>query len=102
MKRFKVQFITCIVVCGMAESCVKPEEPGSCVPCIEIEFDKSRGRVYVNILELGYLYDVLAKYDLMPNEDLTVWHGSIEKDTVKKLIEDLKEKGFDKITYLEY
>jgi Mrp family chromosome partitioning ATPase len=72
------------------------------VPCIEIEFDKSRGRVYVNILELGYLYDVLAEYDLMPNEDLTVWRGSMEKDMVKKLIEDLKEKGFDKITYFEY
>jgi hypothetical protein len=102
MKRFKVRFTTYIVVCGMAEPCVKPEEPEPCVPCIEIEFDKSRGRVYVNILELGYLYDVLAKYDLMPNEDLTVWYGRIEKDMVKKLIEDLKEKGFDKITYSEY
>lgn len=86
----------------MAEPCVKPEKPEPCVPCIEIEFDKSRGRVYVNILGLGYLYDVLAKYDLMPNEDLTVWHGSIEKDTVKKLIEDLKETGHENITYFEY
>jgi hypothetical protein len=66
-----------------------------------VTYDVNEKRAYINILGLDKLLKVLDRYDeLEPIEGDIYWAGYISKNKVKKLINELKEQGYD-VEYLE-
>jgi phosphosulfolactate synthase (CoM biosynthesis protein A) len=66
-----------------------------------IMYDVHRKRACINILGLDGLLEVLERYDdIDPIEGDIRWAGYISKNKVEKLINELKELGYD-VEYTE-
>jgi hypothetical protein len=61
-----------------------------------IMYDVNRKRAYINVLGLDGLLKVLERYDdIDPIEGDIRWAGYISKNDVEKLVNELRELGYD-------
>jgi hypothetical protein len=66
-----------------------------------IMYDVNKKRAYIHVLGLDKLLKVLERYDdIDPIEGDIYWAGYIRKNDVVKLVNELKELGYD-VEYTE-
>jgi hypothetical protein len=72
---------------------------------VVVEYERSTGKVWVDVYlgpDIRRLFEMLDEYGFEGDWDCSVWRGyEMDRSTVRKLVEELRAKGY-KVRYKEF